>query len=269
MKRLHAIAGLPRSGSTALGAILSQNPAFYVSPTSLLCHTIDTIRKGYSGSPEFKAMLARGEGEARLEKAIRAFVRGWYPMPKVIFDKGRGWGHNALVLKKLFPSSKIILCVRDLRAIFGNIEKHEAKSPLLTTATTPVEQTQYDRADKMFSSQGLVGMPLNGIEDALRKRHSHVYICQYEPFVEDPEKTIHDIYGFLGEKKFKHDFKNIPEETEDSGVYDALLLNKFPHKVRKEVKKPDVNEWKKFISKDIADLISRRYEGYQKTFGFF
>jgi len=34
MNKLHMLAGLPRSGTTLLGAILNQNPKVYVTTTS-------------------------------------------------------------------------------------------------------------------------------------------------------------------------------------------------------------------------------------------
>ena len=39
--QLHFLAGLPRSGSTLLAAILNQNPAARVSSTSDLVHILD------------------------------------------------------------------------------------------------------------------------------------------------------------------------------------------------------------------------------------
>lgn len=49
MKQLYFLAGLPRTLSTGLGSLLSQNPSITVTPTSpmldLLCYTNEAFEK--------------------------------------------------------------------------------------------------------------------------------------------------------------------------------------------------------------------------------
>jgi sulfotransferase len=63
MKKLHLIAGLPRSGSTLLCNILNMNPNFYATPTSPLIDVIRNIRSTFSHNVTFKT-------QNRLEQVI-------------------------------------------------------------------------------------------------------------------------------------------------------------------------------------------------------
>jgi len=267
--KFHVITGLPRAGSTLLCNILNQNPNFYASSTSDLCFIVSQIVSAWSNSVEIKNELNqdRKKAEEKMHKALRSFTDSWYSdqKKKIVFDKSRSWGTNSIVLKSLYPDSKIIVLVRDLKNVFASIEKQHRNSPLLDEAKTPQEKTIYDRADKMFAPQGIIGSAVLGIEDLIRRKPKGVIFIQYESLASDPEGIIKTLYKNLEEKCFKHDFKNVKNTATDP---DGFYLQKYPHKGEGRVKPSDQFEWKKYVSEDLAKVIMTKFTAYNRFFGY-
>ena len=266
--RFNVIGGLPRAGSTLLCNILNQNPKIYASSTSCLPQLINAISNVWSTSPELKSLLEKNPKETndRMNNSLKAFIETWYSDKDMVFDKGRGWGHLISVLNNLFPDSKALICIRDLRNVFASIEKQNAKMPILDTAKNPLEKTQYSRADNMFSPQGIIGMPINGIEDILRRDNKNVLFIKYEEFIEEPAIGMERIYKFINEDFYKHDFDNIKNTAIDLDY--GHYLGKYPHQGNGKIKITDKKEWTQYISNDIANNIMGRYPMYNQKFGY-
>jgi sulfotransferase len=266
--KFHVIAGMPRSGSTLLCNVLSQNPRFFCSSTSCMAQTVRSLSSLWSRSPEIKSELIndREETEKRMTRAARALVEGWYKgKGEVVFDKGRFWNMGGPVLHQMFPNAKMLICVRDLRAIFASIEKQHARNPMLDDAGNPLELTAYSRADRLFSPNGMLGQQLVGIEDMLRRQLPYILIIQYETFVSNPQLLIDRIYSAIDEKPFEHDFENV-ENVSGTDV-DGLYNCKFPHEGEGKVEARE-EDWRKHVPQDIAGLVMQRFAGYNRAFGY-
>jgi len=125
-----------------------------------------------SNCEELKAALAK-EPELttkRLDDMTRQMIECWYQNKDgVVFDKSRGWSFNALLLEKIFPEVKIIACVRDLRSVFGSVEKQHRRTPVFDKAMTPNDKTLLARADAMLSPEGLIGQCVLGTHDLMSR----------------------------------------------------------------------------------------------------
>jgi sulfotransferase len=267
---MHVIAGLPRSGSTLLCNILNQNPAFHASSTSILPTLVGQSVKTWSDSPEMKGELHRNAEATRvkLAKALRGFCEGWYHQQlaegRTIFDKGRGWAANAMLLREVFPDSKIILCVRDLREVFASVERQHQKVPTLDGSENPLAKTVWERQHQLFSPGGLIGQQILSLLDIVRRRLDALHV-RYEAFVEQPKKTMLQIYEYLGIDPFEeHDFDDVKNTAMD---VDALYLNKFPHKGEGKVQ-PATGSWKDVFTADVAEAIMQRYPLFNDVFGY-
>lgn len=266
---LNVICGMPRSGSTLFCNILNQNNNFLATTTSSLPQTLNAISQSWTNSIEIRNLLEKQkeETEDRMLKSMKSFVDSWYQKDnkKVIFDKSRGWNNNCLMLKHLYPDSKIIIFVRDLRNIFASVEKQHRKNPLVEEIMNPLDKTILSRADKMFSAEGFIGSCINGIEDIIRRNPPGLIIVQYEAFCMNPKSFMQKIYKEIGEEYFEHDFENIKNTSIDC---DGHYLNKFPHKGEGKVIVEDPEEWKKYISKDLAEIIVKRFPDFNNNFGY-
>jgi sulfotransferase len=265
--KFHTIAGMPRSGSTLLCNVLSQNPRFFASSTSCMAQTVRSLSNLWSRSPEVKSELLHDKEatETRMVRASRALVEAWYSdKAPVVFDKGRFWNLGATVLHQLFPDAHMLVCVRDLRGIFASVEKQHERNPILDEAGNAVELTKYNRADRMFSPNGLIGQQILGVEDLLRRQLPYVHVISYETFVQNPQLIIDRIYTVIAETPYEHDFENVQRTATDA---DALYLNKFPHEGTGRIEARD-EDWKEHVPPDIASLIMQRFRGYNQAFGY-
>ena len=264
---MHVITGLPRSGSTLLCNILNQNPGFLATSTSELPMFLSQITHSWTGSIDVKNELNRDREatERKMLRTMRAYVEAWHESDKLVFDKSRGWSNNILMLNKLFPRAKALVMVRDLRNVFASIEKQHRKFPLLDDAQDLRSKTLYTRADLMFGPEGVVGGPIIGIEDIIRRKHKNILFIRFEDFVKNPSGYMNSIYKFLGKDLFEHDFDNIKNTATDP---DGFYLHKYPHEGSGKVESSDPEEWKSFVSDDLAKTIMERFADFNRHFEY-
>lgn len=104
-KRIHFLAGLPRSGSTLLGSILNKHNQIHVTPTSpnldFICKTEVTI-SSLTGQYTF-------DKDAVLHNVTQAIFDSIYNhlQKPIIFDKHRGWPRN-LGVAQSFVENELI-----------------------------------------------------------------------------------------------------------------------------------------------------------------
>lgn len=262
MKAFHVIGGLPRAGSTLLCNILAQNPAFDVLHTSPLPGLLDFYAQGVTDSNEIKGMFASdpdGTDERTLE-AARAMVRGFSSHKKIAFDKNRLWNVHQFALEILFPGAKIIACVRDLRAIFGSVEKRWRRNPLMQI---PPGRTIRARMNNQFDPAGVIGASLHGIEDLILAENPMVCWVWCHELVSQPRVQMQRIYAHLGEPEFEHQFENVVSTAVD---LDALYLGKFPHNGSGKVAPQE--DWQQYVPQALGQEIAATNAAYQQKFGY-
>jgi len=117
----HFISGLPRSGSTLLSALLTQNPRFHASMSGPLAGLVGSLLERMSGQNEFSVFI----DDQQRETIIRSVIEGFYKENKaeVIFDTSRAWCSHSTLINTLYPNAKIIACVREMPWIIDSIER--------------------------------------------------------------------------------------------------------------------------------------------------
>src|ERR1700722_2938833 len=109
---VHFISGLPRSGSTLLSALLRQNPRFRAGVTSPLSGLCGLLHQKM-GNGEFSVFF----DEARRISMLKGLFASYYvsiPHGQVVFDTNRTWTARMHLLALLYPSARVICCVRDI-----------------------------------------------------------------------------------------------------------------------------------------------------------
>jgi sulfotransferase len=239
---------LPRSGSTLLQNILAQNPRFYCTPTSPLYELVTYARTAFTSMPESLA-----QDRETMKTAFRGFCAGGLEAffstitdRPVCVDKGRGWLGEHEWLAQFHPNPKILVPIRDLRAILSSIEKLWHKYPHLHPAEfgknpAPLMATIENRVDYWLSTPpvGTYSMRLLG---AIEQGHAgQLHIVRFEDLTTNPQEVLNGIYDYLEEPRFTHDFTRIEQVTqEDDSRYPVYA----DHKIRSELKPvpPDHNE---------------------------
>lgn len=270
--RFHVVCGLPRSGSTLLCNVLNQHPEVYASSTSHMAVAMAALTGMHSSSQEVKGELILDEKNTheRLRRAIRGYVAGWYHQVEkpVVMDKSRAWNLQADFLRWVYPEAKVVVCVRDLRSIFASCERRNAETAVFSIAENLVQRGLYQRADSMLSPEGMIGSPLRGVEDLLRRHgrmdESPVLFIKYEDFVREPQQAMGKIQGALGVQAYEHDFEDVKNVARD---VDGLYLGKYPHDGSGPVEaRPD--GWREWLSPDVEKLIIETFPLYNRYFGY-
>jgi len=236
-KNYYFIAGLPRSGSTLLANILAQNPRFHATSTSGIMDVIFGVRNGWDKLVEFQAT----PNDLAKMRVMRGILESYYADvdKPVVFDKCRGWlsllemaeamlGHNA----------KVLVPVRDVRDVLASFEKLWRETS--KTSQVPQESPNYfkfqtiqGRCDVWMSADQPMGLAYNRVTDAIvRGFRDRMYLVDFDDMTREPKKVFQDIYKFLGEEYFEHNFNNVQQVTwEDDSVHGFKGLHDIRSKV--------------------------------------
>jgi sulfotransferase len=237
-RTIHFISGMPRSGSTILGNILAQNPRFYVTPTSGLVDLLAGMRTGYDKIGDFRA--APNEG-AKMG-AIRGALFGHFePVSQpVVFDRNRGWVFELEMLEVLLRrKARVIVCVRDIAEILCSLEKlwreNKAFRTVIQQEGKPVDfQSLEGRCKTWLDPAQPVGRAYIGIQDALtRGFRDRMHFVHFDYLTRNPTGALQDIYRFLEEPAYAHDFEHVEQVTREDDVVHGI---KGLHDIRPAVR---------------------------------
>ena len=235
-KKYNFISGLPRSGSTLLSSILNQNPRFTASisdPLEMYCNSIiqDT---GIAAGMEVSVSI-----EKRKELIKGLFDTFYKDGNEVCFNTNRGWAAETSLLKSLYPNFKMIVCLRDIPWILDSFEQLNSKNPYTVKPLYHHQQLSsvYERCNMLMGNMqnmaGYVKGPLMNVNQSVYsiERNQICYI-EYDTLVKNPRESLIEIYKFLEEPWFEHDFNNV-ESSHDE--FDEQAKIEGLHKVRKKV----------------------------------
>ena len=269
---IHGLAGLPRSGSTLLGNVLVQNPDIFVSGSSPLVEIEAGISRIISQAPDVVAELAgdslgeRVVAYGRYRAAMAAFAEAYYAdrtASPVIFDKGRLWSNQAVLMRSIFPDSRIVVTVRDPRNIVASIERQNRATGIFTSHTGQDELRA--AASAIMSPNGSVGLFIRGIEDLLIRELPNVTFVRFESFLAHPQGQIDAIYASLGLAPFKHDFVNVTNAAPD---VDAVYRYKFPHDGSGTIDPERAGKWEGTLHPGLAAEIAGAWPHFMQAFGY-
>jgi len=233
-KTFYFISGLPRSGSTLMGALLKQNPRFHAGMSSPIASLMEGLISQVSAGTELSTMV-NDEQRSRL---IRGLFDGYYVdrTEPVIFDTNRAWTAQLPALMRLFPDSKLICTVRNVAWVMDSLERQYRKNIFEHTRlfNTPVERsTVYTRLEALAGPNRLVGYAWHALQEAVWSEFAErLVIVDYDIFSQRPGEVLTLLYKFLGEEEYDHDFDNVDY---DAPEFDSQLGVKGLHKVHQKV----------------------------------
>lgn len=232
----HFISGLPRSGSTLLGALLRQNPRFYASMSSPLGGLVELNLQHMSAGSEI-ALLVNEEQRRDILKGLFASFYGPMTDKQVVFDTNRTWCARLPTLLTLFPSAKIICTVRNVAWVMDSLELLIRANPFENTRlfSNPSERgTVYSRVDTLANRDRLVGFAWSALKEAFYSEHAqNLLVIEYELLAQAPENVLRLVYDFIGEPYHAgHDVENV---TFDAPEFDAALGVRGLHRVHQKV----------------------------------
>jgi sulfotransferase len=209
-RQYHFIAGLPRSGSTLLSAILSQNPRFHASMMSPVHKMSMGLINSWSAGNEI-APLVNKQQKRRIIKALFNQYHG--QGKEVTFDSNRGWAEKLPLIHDLYPDAKVICCVRNIAWILDSFEKLYQQDPYEQTRLFTNDNDRssvYSRVRALAGSNRVVGYSAQALKQAFYSQLSDkLIIVEFDALVKEPKQTIEKLYKMLGEQQFEHDFNNV------------------------------------------------------------
>ncbi|HEX4767631.1 MAG TPA: sulfotransferase [Lichenihabitans sp.] len=234
-KGIHFISGLPRSGSTLLGALLRQNPAIHSGMSSPLGAIIARVQGAMGPKSEFASLITDVNRRNVFHAVFDGFYKDTHPT-KTVVDTNRAWCAKLPLIADLFPDAKIIVCVRDLVWIMDSFERVLRKTALSQSKMFKPQDamTVYTRVSSLASPGGTVGFAWNATQEAFYGEHAHrLVVVDYEALAREPKRVMDLIYEKLDLPRFDHDFNNVVYGEGDE--FDANLGVPGLHTVGRKV----------------------------------
>jgi hypothetical protein len=172
-----------------------------------------------------------------------------------IGDKNPVYSIYAKRLLKIFPEAKFICIIRDYRDNFVSIRKLselKMEAPILS-----LQISRWKYAARIFL--------------ACRKKYPDRFrIVRYEDLVTEQEKTVRELFEFIGITYDPAVFDFYTKKEETLKAYNDPMIEKFHGSLMKPVNTSRMNLWKKELTPAqvrIADQIAGKYAdlfGYQR-----
>ena len=270
MNQLNICTGLPRTGSTDLMNILQQNPRIFTTATDPLpgiIHNKLLIDVRYS--EPFQAMSAE-QADKAVYGMVMGAVAGWYEgltKKEIVVSKARHWSS----VHYLFPSSKILVTVRDLRDIVesfdrinGNIRSLHTYGDDKRLYPSLTESEKYNYHFKTSNAlSGSLHEELPVFMDLFQKTENKVKFIRYEDFLKTPEKVLKSVYKFFDEPMYQHDLNNI-SQSELIEHDNAYFREKTSHRTN-----PQFVPWKepqRKLSDEFQKTLIEEHKWYYEAF---
>jgi sulfotransferase len=232
-KQFHFISGLPRSGTTLLSTILNQNPKFQASISGPLARFARSIITESSAQGGYRLQCP----EEKRKNIIHGIFDNYYDdsSKETVFDTNRGWTLLTPLIKELYPQSKMIVCVRSIPWILDSFEQLVRKNALATTSMFAPEEniSVYTRSNTLMRSDRTLGFAFEGLKQALTSNERNsIYVLEYDKLAKRPEQAMKEIYQFIGQPYFAHDYNNVEVSYDE---FDDDVQLKGLHTTRKKV----------------------------------
>lgn len=244
-KTFYFMAGLPRSGSSLLSAILNQNPRFYSGPSSPVLSTMYTVENHLLNDELFNG-YPKPEQAKNIISSISFQFYSDVEKP-VIIDKNRAWTARVPYIEGYIgQTAKIIVPVRDIDEILTSMIMMIRRNPYkegnprinfideqLVKLNIPLSDD--NRCEYIAGPQGILGQSLNAIMEGLNQGfEDRLHFIEYKNLVERPRETLKKLYEFLGEEFYEHEFDNLQNQNREKDMKTYGLADM--HEVRSELK---------------------------------
>ena len=221
MKQFVALSGLPRTGSTLLSSMLSQNPNIHAEGNSAVCQLMWDMQQSVVNSEQIKA-----SNKNVLDALVKTIPHTYYAdvAKPVVVDKCRSWTlpANVEILNRYFDSApKVIVLVRPLVEIvasFMSLRKEngwqDLEAGLLDDGSEPIMRS------------------LAGVEWARKNNNGEFLFVTYDELVDDTQVSLDRIYEHCGWQPFAHNLDNIVNRYKEN---DAIYGLAGQHDVRPDI----------------------------------
>ena len=252
------LSGLPRSGTTLLGAILEQNPNIYVGATSPVLEFLVNFDNIFKFNKTYHAVPK----EDFRVRTISRIPDDWYSDvdKPIIIDKNHGWT-GAISYAELFSGNiKIICTVRSILEILSSWILLNRKSPN-SFIDKELKSLNFALTDDyrcdllMRENHGNVEQSLYALKKGLTEHPNCLHLIEYDDLINNTENIINGIYRFLKLPTYKHKYDNIEHINLENDLSHGMSEM---HKV-----KPTISRSKNNPLDILSDRIIKKYSNLE------
>jgi sulfotransferase len=239
------MAGLPRSGTTLLTSILSQNPQIHCCNNSLLVQLMYDLDRSFN--TKYCRLGMEESGTTDTQHYIMSNLPNllYHNIENdIIVDHARKWIHPEnfeLIKKYITQKPKFIVMYRKLEEIISSFVKI---SPNNETKDYYLNSIYNDEEPVLMESFHSIVRGIREIKDL------ECIFINYNDILKDTNKVLDLIYNFYQLERFNHDLNNIKDKyyTKDAD----LKVHKSPglHDIRPTINK---REYSVELSSDIIE----------------
>jgi sulfotransferase len=208
-----ALSGLPRTGSTLLSAILSQNPEVHAEGNSAVCQLMWDMQQSCEGGSS--QQLVANRRYADQDALVGSIPAIYYRDVKSthIVDKCRSWtlpANMAMIRRYITDEPKVIVLTRPV----DEIVKSFARLREANGWTGDLEEGLLDPGSEPIMRS------LDGVTLARESNTGEFLFVEYADLIGDTQGVLDRIYEFCEWEPFTHDLNNIVNRhPEDDNVY--------------------------------------------------
>jgi len=247
-RKLFFLVALPRSGNTLLASILNQNPEIAATANSMTLEIMKVLfllkeTDVFKNYPDHKSL------DNVLNTVFDNYYKDW--PQRIIVDRGPVTtpGNFNLMQKHFGNRFKVIVLVRDLIDVLASFVKWFENEP--TAYPNKLGKNIEEKLWALMDKNGSIAKELIAIQNAFNYKEICHFI-KYDDLVKNPQQTITNLYQFLDEPLYPHQFSNLKQFQLNGIGYDDKELGNNLHMIRTEVRKED-NPYKSMIPKSIVD----------------
>ena len=230
------LAGLPRTGSTLLQNLLSQNPDVHSEGNSGLC----TVMWDAKTSCEHNAaqqLVAVGKDVVFKDALLRSIPRIYYPdiEGKIILDKTRTWVNDAnICMARSYISKDIraIVMVRPIEEIIASFVKVFGKN-------------NFDFSyEALLSEGGEFSREVHATYSAAKSQDPSFLFVSYDDVVSRTDETLARIYSHIGKEPFAHNVHQVEQTVfEDDERNNMVGMHDIRPEISKQVNTVVLPDW--------------------------
>ena len=194
-------AGLPRTGSTVLSAILDQNPGIHAGQNSPVCQLMWDVQVSCENAASEQLEASdRTDFQADLLSRIPDLYYRHVSEPTVV-DKCMTWTlplNLDLIRRHITPDPKIVVLTRPLDEVIESWVNAHHRAGL-----------EFDADLLWVKGSSPVMRSADGIQSAREMNAGEFLFVEYADFMADPATTLERVYDHYGLPAFEHDYENI------------------------------------------------------------
>jgi sulfotransferase len=216
MNKFIALSGLPRSGSTLLSSILSQNPNIHAEGNSAVCQLMWDMAQSCN-TTAYQQLFANDRLQTGID-LVAAIPHIYYKNvnASIIVDKCRSWTLETnmnLIRTCITSTPKVIILERPLVDIVKSFVNLRIKNNYLGD---PEEKLLDEWSEPIMRSW-------QGVKWAKENNNGEFIFIQYDDLVNDTKNVLDKIYDFCEIDFFDHDLNNIVNKHPENDEFYNLI----------------------------------------------